>query len=414
MKLNIRNTGLALVAALAFTACNDVVDYSVPDKTASNGAPVINAIYDVQDTGYAAPLTNGELDQMLHIKGQNLSHVKKITFNSVDVDLKQVYAESENSYVKIPRVIPDAVTDTLVYETEQGTVRMYFPVTIPSVTLNGLQNEFALQGSAVQLNGSNFDLYNFGDTTETSPVSIEINNTAEGYHKAIHTDSCTETYTSIVIPKDCPDNSLITFKWKGLNGEMTKTVPYRMTDDLLIDWDADYGSGMGSFTTLTDGSNAGDPKSLGYKFLRINGVFDNWSWNGSYFGLTWPEKFADASANPQNYVFKMEVWTNSANPIPSYGDNGANGAKNGGYLITLNGAKTRCQFDFQNQFGFSNTYGEWVTVTMPLEDMFNSEGELTPPQVGKWCNIEFIMQPNGSAWNCDHAFGQFRIEPKNY
>ena len=78
------------MAAFALASCSDVVDYSVPDKTASNGAPVIQSIYDVQDTGYVAPLASGELDQMLHIKGQNLSHVKKITFNGVDVDIKQV------------------------------------------------------------------------------------------------------------------------------------------------------------------------------------------------------------------------------------------------------------------------------------------------------------------------------------
>ncbi|MBQ8712505.1 MAG: hypothetical protein IJ551_06780, partial [Prevotella sp.] len=167
---NIRLAGLGFIAAAALSACSDVVNYEdeLVDKFAADGAPVIEAIYDVQDTGFAEPLTGGVLNQMLRIKGKNLSFVKKITFNGVEVDVRQVYAESANSYVKIPRVIPESVTNQLVYETQNGTVTREFEVNIPTLQLDGLKNEFTLPGKQVQLVGDYFDLYGFNDSTTTT------------------------------------------------------------------------------------------------------------------------------------------------------------------------------------------------------------------------------------------------------
>ena len=120
MKINIKNISLSAMAIIAFASCSDVVDYSVPDRTSNSGAPAISQIYDVQDTGYVAPLNGGVLNQMIHIKGQNLANAKKIRFNDVDVDVRQVYATTDEAWVKIPRVIPGVQNDILLYETDKG------------------------------------------------------------------------------------------------------------------------------------------------------------------------------------------------------------------------------------------------------------------------------------------------------
>ncbi len=399
---NILIGGLTLIA---MASCSDVVDYEVPDKFSSNGAPVVNAIYDIQDTEKANPLAEGKLAQLIHIEGKNLSHVKRILFNDVEVDLKEVYAESENSYIKIPRIIPGEITDKMVYETDKGSVTIEFPITIPSVELTGLMNEFALAGTSVQLAGANFDLYKFGD--EETPVKIIIHNDELGYSEELKTDSCTEEYTSIPIPEDAPDNSLITMSWEEIDGTHTKSISYRNTKMMLFgDYSNDIGSGFGDWLSLTDGTAVGDPVSLGFPFIRINGTFDAWSWNGSYAGLMW--SWEDVIANPENYVFKFEVASNKA--FPSYGDNGINGSRNGGFLLTLAGGANRCQWDPVSN-GLFHTYGEWVTQTIPLVDVLGG-GEL---KMDSWCNLEFVMQPNsGDQWNIDQCFGQFRIEPKTY
>lgn len=413
MKINIKNISLSAMAILAFASCSDVVDYSVPDRTTNSGAPAISQIYDVQDTGYVVPLNGGVLNQMIHIKGQNLANAKKIRFNDVDVDVRQVYATTDEAWVKIPRVIPGVQNDILLYETDKGTTEINFPVSIPSVEIEGLKNEFALQGNQVQITSDYMDLYGFNDTTETSPAKVYIENVDAGYRKEIHCDSCSEKFTSIVIPKDCPDNSLIHFSWHEISGDKTVTLPYRMTDQLMfgnfngdLGWWNDWGKGL-----VTDGTNSGDPESLGFGFLRVKGTYDAWSWNSTGFGCNW--KWFDASAHPENYVLKFEVATNSSNPFKNYGDNGASGSKNGGYNLTLQaGGEGRCQFD-PVSMGINNTYGKWVTVSIPLTDVL--KGGSLPTAENQWIALEFVMQPNtADAWNVDHCFGQFRIEPKKY
>ena len=413
MKINIKNISLSAMAILAFASCSDVVDYSVPDRTSNSGAPAISQIYDVQDTGYVAPLNGGVLNQMIHIKGQNLANAKKIRFNDVDVDVRQVYATTDEAWVKIPRVIPGVQNDSLVYETDKGTVKMYFSVSIPSVEIEGLKNEFALQGNQVQINSEYMDLYGFNDSTETSPAKVYIENVDAGYRKEIHCDSCSEKFTSIVIPEDCPDNSLIHFSWHEISGDKTATIPYRMTDQLMfgdfsgdLGWWNDWGKGL-----VTDGTKSGDPESLGFSFLRVKGTYDAWSWNSTGFGCNW--RWLDASAHPENYVLKFEVATNSSNPFNNYGDNGASGSKNGGYNLTLQaGGEGRCQFD-PVSMGINNTYGKWITVSIPLTDVL--KGGSLPTEADQYIALEFVMQPNtADAWNVDHCFGQFRIEPKKY
>ena len=413
MKINIKNISLSAMAILAFASCSDVVDYSVPDRTSNSGAPAISQIYDVQDTGYVAPLNGGVLNQMIHIKGQNLANAKKIRFNDVDVDVRQVYATTDEAWVKIPRVIPGVQNDILLYETDKGTTEINFPVSIPSVEIEGLKNEFALQGNQVQITSDYMDLYGFNDTTETSPAKVYIENVDAGYRKEIHCDSCSEKFTSIVIPKDCPDNSLIHFSWHEISGDKTATLPYRMTDQLMfgnfngdLGWWNDWGKGL-----VTDGAKSGDPESLGFGFLRVKGTYDAWSWNSTGFGCNW--KWLDASAHPENYVLKFEVATNSSNPFNNYGDNGASGSKNGGYNLTLQaGGEGRCQFD-PVSMGINNTYGKWVTVSIPLTDVL--KGGSLPTAEDQFIALEFVMQPNtADAWNVDHCFGQFRIEPKKY
>ncbi len=413
MKINIKNISLSAMAILAFASCSDVVDYSVPDRTTNSGAPAISQIYDVQDTGYVAPLNGGVLNQMIHIKGQNLANAKKIRFNDVDVDVRQVYATTDEAWVKIPRVIPGVQNDILLYETDKGTTEINFPVSIPSVEIEGLKNEFALQGNQVQITSDYMDLYGFNDTTETSPAKVYIENVDAGYRKEIHCDSCSEKFTSIVIPKDCPDNSLIHFSWHEISGDKTATLPYRMTDQLMfgnfggdLGWWNDWGKGL-----VTDGTNSGDPESLGFGFLRVKGTYDAWSWNSTGFGCNW--KWLDASAHPENYVLKFEVATNSSNPFNNYGDNGASGSKNGGYNFTLQaGGEGRCQFD-PVSMGINNTYGKWVTVSIPLTDVL--KGGSLPTAENQFIALELVMQPNtADAWNVDHCFGQFRIEPKKY
>lgn len=401
------------------TACNDVVDYNdhTEDLFSSHGAPVITAIYPAGDS---VAVSSGDLNEMLHIKGENLSHVKSVTFNGIAVDVRSIYAESNDAWLKIPRRIPETVTDSLVYTTEKGSCRQTFHVSIPKMAVDGLYNDFCLPGEAVQVMGENFDLFGFGDSTVTTSTIVATNEQT-GYRKVIPVDSITETYMGIVIPKDCPDNSTITFSWNAPDGAKQKSIPYRMTRDLLF---TDYNGDLGWWGTLfkdarTDGTDEGDPESLGYQFFHIKGTFDAWSWNSDAFGLNWNRM--DASANPDDYVVKFEVRTTSGNPFYHSKWNGKDNKATGGWMMSFYSGELNQDkdahyiFDPYVDFGFTNTYGKWRTVAIPFRDLCK-KGDM--PKQDMWIALNIILQPNtdpdteASQWNVDVCFANFRIEKK--
>lgn len=414
---NLKYASAAFIATMMFSACSDVVDIPSYDPYSSNGAPQITDIIDAEDvSAEPAVISSGVLNQMIKIRGKNLSHVKSISFNGLEVDVRSaVYAESDFCNVTIPRKIPEEVNNKLVYTTEQGSVTIDFPVNIPELELNGLANEFALQGDKVQVSGDYFDLYGFSKDPDLNTAKITIHNDAEGYSEELAVDSLTETYLGIRIPKDAPDNSLVTFEWEGMGGKQVKNVPYRMTDQLMFgNFDGDLGWWNDWFQQqLTWGGNSGDPKCLGYQFIRIQKTQDmssdllaSWSWNSTGFGCNW--RWLDASANPEKYCLKFEVCTASGRPFYDYGSS----IGNGGYCITLNGGDPRYQWNPVGD-GLNNTYGDWVTVSLPLKDVLG--GTTLPSEPDKWVSLEFVIQPNNQdGWQIDHSFGQFRIEPCEY
>lgn len=383
------------MAATLLASCSDVVKYNddVQDIFAADGAPVIAAIYDVDDTESETPLDGGVLNQMLRISGKNLSHVKEVKFNGIPVDISQIYATSENSYVKIPRAIPENVTNTLEYTTELGKVSRTFEVTIPNLRLEGLANEFCRAGESVEVKGEFFDLFGFG--TEGSSARVSIGGTP------LEIDSITETYMSIVIPEDIPDNSLINFSWIETGGvEYSRNVPFRYSKYILLPdlnavgwWDANVKR------FITDGSHAGDPVSTLSNFFRITGSFDQWSWNTFGGGGNWPD--IDCRQNPEDFVFKFEVCSASANPFYDSEDYG--------YYFSLNDSDN---YSWNPSAGVSfNTYGQWQTVSIPL-NLVATKGL---PEPGTWANFCMVMQPNtAGGWKVDHSFANFRIEPAEF
>lgn len=381
--------------AAAATSCSDVVKYDedVKDIFGADGAPVINAIYDVADTDSETPLDGGALNQMIRISGKNLSHVKEVTFNGIPVDISQIYATSENSYLKIPRQIPESVTNTLVYTTDLGTVSRQFEVSIPRLVLEGLANEFCRAGESVQVKGDYFDLFGFG--TEGSAASVSINGTP------LEIDSITDSYMSIVIPKETPDNTIIDFTWKEVGDEIhTCKVPFRfskyifMPDLNAVGW---WDSSVKQY--ITDGSHPGDPVSTFGNFLRITGHFDQWSWNSFGGGSNWPD--LDCRANPDDFVFKFEVCSSASTPFYD--------SESYGYYFSLNDSEN---YSWNPSAGVSfNTYGQWQTISIPLS-LVTSKGV---PEPGTWANFCMVLQPNtDGGWKVDHSFANFRIEPANF
>lgn len=387
-KLYIAACGLMLTAAaIIITSCQDIVTYNegYDDGMTSTGAPAIAAIYDAEDTEKTTPLSSGAFEDMIMVTGENLSQVKKILLNDVEVPPSEVYATAKAAYFPIPRTIPGEVTNKLYYETEQGNTSMDFTVNIPEVSIAGLYNEFAMPGSSVKVSGSYFDLYGFGGTTASSTITMN--------GVALEVDSLTEQYMSVVIPENTPDNSTIVFSWESADGMKSVNVPYRNTANILwnLDTPEDYGFWAGT-ELITAGDGENEPTPLNGSYFRINGSYSSWSWNSLLCGgCNFP---AEAAVNPSDYWFKFEV--NSASGNPFYDSATA------GYIIQLNGGQYVWNPSATNSF---NTYGSWCTVRLELADV------ATNGINNGWNNLYWIMQPN-SDWNVDHSFANIRIEKK--
>lgn len=393
--MKIKSIIFSAVILSLLPSCSDVVHYNddVEDIFAADGAPVIDAIYDISDADSENPLQSGSLNQMIRIAGRNLSHVKEVTFNGIPVEVSQIYATSAASYLKIPRQIPDEVTNTLAYTTELGTVKTQFEVTIPKLRLEGLANEFCRDGESVQVVGEYFDLFGFGEEGSDAHISID--------GRELRIDSITESYMSIVIPEGTPDNTLIDFAWKEIGDELhTAKVPFRFSKYILMPDLKSVGWWDKSVTQyITDGSHPGDPVSTYGQFFRITGHFDQWSWNTFGGGSNWPD--LDCRDNPDNYVFKFEVCSNSSNPF--YDSEGY------GYYFSLYDSDN---YSWNPSAGVSfNTYGQWQTISIPLS-LVTSKGT---PEPGIWSNFCMTLQPNTEGgWNVDHSFANFRVEPINF
>ncbi|MBP1617366.1 MAG: hypothetical protein H6Q14_1193 [Bacteroidetes bacterium] len=395
MKLyDIKTGALLLMMLVGLASCQEIVTYNdgYDDGMTSTGVPTITYIYEVGDTALTTPITEGDLKDMIHVTGTNLSNVKKILLNDVEVPLNTVYAKAKDSYFPIPRVVPGEITNKLVYTTELGEVTYDFTVNVPDVEITGLANEFAMPGDTVQVKGDFFDLYGF--TTDGSGTATV---TMDG--KAVAVDSLTEDYMSVIIPSDAADNSVIAFTYTDKTGTtMTTNLPYRQTQTLIWPDLANYSQyGLWAGTSnIVDGTGTGQPEALYGSYVRVTGSYSAWSWNNlpcGGFNLS----NADAVANPGNYYFKFEV--NSATSYPFY-DSGSFG-----YLFQLN-SPTSYAWNPSSESSY-NTYGKWKTIQIPLTSVANAGLSLG------WTNFYFILQPN-SDWSVQHNFANFRIEKKTF
>lgn len=386
-RFNIKSAGMLLYAALSLSACQDIVTYNdnYDNGMTSYGAPVINAIYASDDRNQTQPLTSGAFEDMIVLYGENLSGVRKVMFNDIEVPVKQIYATAHNAYLPIPRKIPGEVNNKLYYETEQGNTSYDFTVTIPEVKVKGLYNDFALPGDTVQLVGNYFDLYGFGGETETS--TIRMNGTE------LAVDSLSEQYMSVVIPKDAPENSTIEVSYEGLQGTITTRIPYRQTNAVIwnLSQPDNYGFWAGT-ELITPGEGDYEPNALYGPYFRIAGSYSAWSWNNLLCGgFNLP---AEVAASPHDYSFKFEVCSASGNPFYDSGS--------AGYLIILNNGQYAWNPSSAKSF---NTYGKWCTVSIDLADVATNgitEG---------WTSLNWILQPNAD-WHLDHSFANIRIEKK--
>ena len=388
-KIKIKYLYISLLALFAMASCDDIVTYNdnYDDGMTSTGAPVINAIYDSEDTEYTTPLASAVFEQMLVITGDNLAQVKKIMFNDVEMQLSEVYATREKAFMPVPRQIPENVTNKIVYETELGSTTFDFTVNIPEVKVEGLYYEFCQPGDTVQIVGDYFDLYGFGGETETSTIKMN--------GQDLKVDSISEGYIAVVIPEDAQPNSVIDINYEGLNGSVHRQVSYMNIAGLV--WSKEF---VESYQYSTDKISfvEGDvEKSEPDYYINLKGDFEDWDWIDiikSKVNIS-----SEVAASPGDYLLKFDVCSAENTPFYNSGDAGYR------FVFNTNGDNSYAWNPSSvTSFG---TYGKWRTISLDLVSVATKINQLTEGET----DFNFVIHPN-SNWTVNHSFANFRIEKK--
>ena len=276
---NIKYMAVWAAVLFAFSACQDIVeveDLKAKDDIPSTGAPEITKIVLANDIEFE--VGGADFEDMVRVEGKNLGNVVSFKFNDVEVDTKEIYSRYDMVLAPVPRQLPGVVTDSLYITTEKGSVAAPFTVSVPELTIDGLQNEFTSPGDTTVITGDNFDLY--GITVEQAIVRV-----GDAICTVI---DATRSDMTLQIPANAQPNTDLTI----LGGEMDEPVaiPYMNLGHQIFDFN-DW-PGYGAFTHAsqfpdhttnflcdgTEGEGYPEPLAEDMKYLRFHSNVGAWGW----------------------------------------------------------------------------------------------------------------------------------------
>ena len=386
---NIKNTIIACsicsVIVAALTSCDDIVNYNdgytPAEQQANAGAPVIKAVYDVADTAFSTPITQGTLGQTVVLVGENLNQVQSVSFNTVACDMNNVYTMATRAIVRIPSKLSTEQVNKIEYITPQGTCNYDFIIPFPDLIINGLACEFTNAGDSATVYGKNFDLYDF----EAGISTVKIGSQTLGI------GSVTTESMKVLIPEGTPENTDIHLSWQTNGISHEAALPFRPSQYMLFGDFSDVSVSIDGSVQMAIETDDGIGASawLNQKNMHFTGHYGAWTWNTIDLSCNMIDVVVD---NPDDYVLKMEVLTNANFPLTE--QTGLQFCFNWGDSYAWNPA---------NGLGI-NTRGQWQTVTLPLAPMA-TKGISEP---GKWQTLRIIFQPHAD-YDADFRLANFRI-----
>ena len=379
---------LCLFSFFCLTSCDDIVnyndDYTPAEQQANAGAPVIKAVYDVADTAFATPITQGTLGQTVVLVGQNLNQVQSVSFNTVACDMNNVYTMATRAIVRIPSKLSTEQVHKIEYTTPQGTCNYDFIIPFPELIISGLACEFTNAGDSATVYGKNFDLYDF----EAGISTVKIGSQTLGI------GSVTTESMKVLIPEGTPENTDIHFSWQTNGISHEAAFPFRPSQYMLFRDFSDVSVSIDGSVQMAIETDDGIGASswLNQKNMHFTGHYGAWAWNTIDLSCNMIDVVVE---NPDDYVLKMEVLTNANFPLTE--QTGLQFCFNWGDAYAWNPA---------NGLGI-NTRGQWQTVTLPLASMA-TKGISEP---GKWQTLRIIFQPHAD-YDADFRLANIRIVKK--
>lgn len=160
MKAILKYTSILMGLAMAVASC-ETVDY--PDRFRETaGVPTVHYVrYADRDI----VITQGYMDEVVCLVGENLTSVHDIYFNDQPAVLNTSYITSNTLVVNVPKNLPKKQDDKIHLVTRDSSVVLYdFKVLPPAPKVEAISLEWAKPGEVVTISGSYF----------TPPFTVEF------------------------------------------------------------------------------------------------------------------------------------------------------------------------------------------------------------------------------------------------
>lgn len=329
--------GVIVMALAILTSCTDIVTYNdgYDDGLSSDGPPSVQAVF--YPRNLEQEITSASLSEVVSITGSNLSGVVAVLVNDVEVDLKEVYATRDRLSFKIPRAIPNEVTNMVYIETLLGEAEIALEVQIPELIMSGLYNEFASPGDTVSISGDYFDLY----LLDSLNMSLTYNG------EAVDAFNFTSTSFNVRIPNNAVENSEFALSTPSVE----LIIPFKEEGHQILDVNT---IDVGGF--VENGEGEGAPEPLIGNYIRIVGTYGAWAWEDIQ-SVSFNLDDQDVVDNVGEYWVEFEMYTNPSYPLNTEDQ------------VLFN----YVTFTPQINGGMAiNTYGDWKTIKLEASAVFPS------------------------------------------
>lgn len=356
---------IAALATLAFYSCDDiseVEDVLARENVETTAAPAISRIVMANDTTNT-PIETAAFTQVIRIEGTNLGKVKSVRFNDIEVDKSEIYSSYGALLAKVPRQLPQSITDRVYITNEYGEASAPLKVTIPELKIQGLYCEYAQPGDTTYIEGNDYDLY--GITAEEAIVRIgDVD---------VNVLDASETQLMIQIPGNAKLGDPVTVQGSKMQEPIVLDYAKNGISNIF---DFNNFPGEGGFTHASKYTwaeknfiyskwTAGldDPKPLGNdgKYLRFKDKVGAWGWMVLWAGYI--DVPAEVAANPSDYEMRFEFWNDAKYPL------------NSTYRIIFG----NYQWYPGGEGVPLNTKGLWKTIHIGLDDL-DPEGNVLVPE----------------------------------
>jgi hypothetical protein len=359
-------------AAMTFTACKKNNVYY----------PTIDYVRITRPTSSDSLLVAAGQGQLIAIVGDNLENAVQVWFNDQAAKLTPTYITKTSLLVSVPSNIPKTISNKLKIVFKDGYELLYdFKVQISKPLVSNMVSEFVNDGSVATIRGNFF----------YAPITVTLAGGANAQIVSLKDDEIQFT-----VPAGAQSGQITV---KTNFGETKSDFWFRDTRNIFISsdpWEGWNGSGF-----VVSNPASGDPEKINGNYIRVNKFLASWSWNeiadGTASSMPIHSKRIpdDAILNPDKYYLKFEV--NTRKPY----NNG---------MIRINAGNTvqdNTNYQWKPPF---DTHGQWQTVVIPYEDLFNSYTvKPTVNPSGYWSMV--LMQGPGDL-DADISFDNFRIVPK--